>query len=132
MPRRWLKRVLPDIDKYRDSAVARLLERELVERDTHGAARSLTPSGSFGAGRVLVVLNVGAQILTFDPAGNLVSAEQFEASRPKWLLTQADNDYLLSIMKPVYEPGKFANWIAPPNKGIEGRPVDFEYVRLND
>lgn len=25
MPRRWLKRVLPDIDKYRDSAVARLL-----------------------------------------------------------------------------------------------------------
>jgi hypothetical protein len=35
-------------------------------------------------------------------------------------------------MKPVYEPGKFANWIAPPNKGIEGRPVEFEYVRLND
>jgi benzoyl-CoA 2,3-dioxygenase component B len=35
-------------------------------------------------------------------------------------------------MKPVYEPGKFANWIAPPNKGIEGRPVEFEYVKMHD
>ena len=48
------------------------------------------------------------------------------------LLCATDNDYLLSIMKPVYEPGKFANWIAPPSKGIEGRPVDFEYVKLHD
>jgi len=68
----------------------------------------------------------------FDPTGNLIDGNKFEASQKQWLLTSADNDYLLSIMKPVYEPGKFANWIAPPNKGIEGRPVDFEYVRLND
>ena len=26
----------------------------------------------------------------------------------------------------------FANWIAAPNKGIEGQPIDFEYVRLHD
>ena len=68
----------------------------------------------------------------FDPAGNLLNDAQFEAGRSKWLLTPADNAYLCSIMKPCYEPGKFANWIAPPNKGIEGRPVDHQYVRLQD
>jgi benzoyl-CoA 2,3-dioxygenase component B len=31
----------------------------------------------------------------------------------------------------VVEPGKFANWIAPPRAGISGRPLDFEYVRFN-
>jgi benzoyl-CoA 2,3-dioxygenase component B len=36
-----------------------------------------------------------------------------------------------SLMKPVVEPGKFANWIAPPARGINGKPIDFEYVRLD-
>jgi benzoyl-CoA 2,3-dioxygenase component B len=31
----------------------------------------------------------------------------------------------------VYEPGKYANWIAPPSKGIDGKPVDFEYVKFH-
>jgi benzoyl-CoA 2,3-dioxygenase component B len=69
---------------------------------------------------------------TFDPAGNLISGDEFAARRDEWLLVPDDNAYLLSIMKPVYEPGKFANWIAAPRKGIEGRPLDFEYVRLHD
>jgi benzoyl-CoA 2,3-dioxygenase component B len=30
----------------------------------------------------------------------------------------------------VTEPGKFASWIAPPPRGINGRPIEFEYVRL--
>ena len=30
---------------------------------------------------------------------------------------------------PVYEPGKVANWIAPPDRGINSMPVDYEYVR---
>jgi benzoyl-CoA 2,3-dioxygenase component B len=29
----------------------------------------------------------------------------------------------------VYEPGKFANYIAPPQRGVKGQPVNFEYVR---
>ena len=42
----------------------------------------------------------------------------------------ADREYLLSIMaEPVYEPGKFANYIAPPLRGINRMPIDFEYVR---
>jgi benzoyl-CoA 2,3-dioxygenase component B len=41
-----------------------------------------------------------------------------------------DREYLLSIMaRPVYEPGKFANYIAPPLRGINRQPINFEYVR---
>jgi len=34
-------------------------------------------------------------------------------------------------MGAVTEPGKFADWIAPPGKGIYGQPLDFDYVRFN-
>jgi benzoyl-CoA 2,3-dioxygenase component B len=33
------------------------------------------------------------------------------------------------MAEPVYEPGKFANYIAPPQRGIKGAPPTFEYVR---
>jgi len=33
-------------------------------------------------------------------------------------------------MQPVTEIARFASWIAPPARGVNGRPVDFEYVRL--
>ncbi len=33
-------------------------------------------------------------------------------------------------MQPVYERGKIANWIAPPNQGINGQPFEYEYVHL--
>ncbi len=66
----------------------------------------------------------------FDTQGNLITEDQFAASRDKWLLRPEDNEYLKSIMQPVYEPGKFANWIAPPSRGVDGREQDFEYVKL--
>ena len=31
--------------------------------------------------------------------------------------------------EPVYEAGKFANYIAPPLRGINRMPTNFEYVR---
>jgi len=34
-------------------------------------------------------------------------------------------------MRPVLEAGKVAAWIAPPDRGINNLPVDYEYVRLN-
>jgi len=68
----------------------------------------------------------------FNPEGELVSEAEFEANKHRWLLVPEDNEYLLSIMKPVYEPGKYANWIAPPARGIEGQPEEFEYVKLHD
>jgi len=33
-------------------------------------------------------------------------------------------------MHRVVEPGKFANWIAPPARGINNMPPDFAYIRF--
>jgi benzoyl-CoA 2,3-dioxygenase component B len=68
----------------------------------------------------------------FDPAGNLISQAEFDANASKWLLGPSDEQYLASIMKPVREPGKFANWIAPPAHGLKGQAIEFEYVRNFD
>jgi benzoyl-CoA 2,3-dioxygenase component B len=63
------------------------------------------------------------------PDGKVVSQQEWEAGRPEWLPTEADQAFVESLMVPVVERGKFANWIAPPARGINGHPVDFEYVR---
>jgi benzoyl-CoA 2,3-dioxygenase component B len=68
--------------------------------------------------------------LHFDPSGQPLTDEEWERRRNEWLPSQADREYLLSIMnEPVYEAGKFANYIAPPQRGIKGLPLNFEYVR---
>ncbi|HLL77040.1 MAG TPA: hypothetical protein VK421_17425, partial [Pyrinomonadaceae bacterium] len=66
----------------------------------------------------------------FDVRGNLISKEEFESRRPEWLPSMEDREYVRGLMRPVTEPGKIANWIAPPNAGIKGLPFEFEYVRL--
>jgi benzoyl-CoA 2,3-dioxygenase component B len=66
----------------------------------------------------------------FDPAGAPLADEQWQRRQFEWLPAPRDTDYLLSLMaEPVYERGKFANYIAPPRRGINQQPVDFEYVR---
>jgi benzoyl-CoA 2,3-dioxygenase component B len=67
---------------------------------------------------------------SFDPEGNPVSREVYEARRSEWLLNPEDNEYLGSIMHQVTEPGKMANWIAAPARGINGQALEFEDVRL--
>jgi len=70
---------------------------------------------------------------SFDPGGRFIGSADFERRAPEWLPSPADDAFVRSIMAhPVTEPGKFANWIAPPARGIDGRPVDFEYVRFNE
>jgi benzoyl-CoA 2,3-dioxygenase component B len=66
----------------------------------------------------------------FDIEGNLITAEEFERRKADWLPTIEDREYVRSLMHPVTEPGKIANWIAPPATGIKGKPFEFEYVRL--
>ena len=66
----------------------------------------------------------------FSPAGEQLTAEAWAADRDRWLPSEADEAYVKSLMRPVYEPGKMAAWIAPPARGINGRPLDFEYVRF--
>jgi benzoyl-CoA 2,3-dioxygenase component B len=66
----------------------------------------------------------------FDPAGRSISAEEWQRRRDEWLPSPADTAYLKSLQAAaVYEPGKFANYIAPPLRGINQKPIDFEYVR---
>ena len=66
----------------------------------------------------------------FDPHGNPLAPEQWEARKHEWLPSPKDKEFLLHIQhEPVFECGKFANYIAPPTRGIKGKPIDFEYVR---
>jgi benzoyl-CoA 2,3-dioxygenase component B len=64
------------------------------------------------------------------PDGRVVSESEWNANRDKWLPGAADEAYIASLMHPVVELGRFAAWIAPPARGINGQPADFEYVRL--
>jgi benzoyl-CoA 2,3-dioxygenase component B len=66
----------------------------------------------------------------FDIDGGLMTEEQWNARAAEWLPTDADRAYVKSLMKPVTEPGKMAGWIAPPPKGVNDTPLDYEYVRL--
>ncbi|MFW2541954.1 benzoyl-CoA 2,3-epoxidase subunit BoxB [Primorskyibacter sp. 2E107] len=68
---------------------------------------------------------------TFDPEGTMISGEAYDAKVNDWLPTKGDGDFIASLMKPVYEPGKYASWIAPPKVGIDNKPGDFEYVKLH-
>jgi benzoyl-CoA 2,3-dioxygenase component B len=67
---------------------------------------------------------------TFDVEGNLITKEAFDQKRAEWLPSIEDREYVRSLMQPVTELGKIANWIAPPAAGIKGKPFEFEYVRL--
>jgi benzoyl-CoA 2,3-dioxygenase component B len=66
----------------------------------------------------------------FDPDGTPISEAAWQQRAGEWLPGSADEAHVRSIMKPVYERSKTAAWIAPPARGINGRPIDFEYVRI--
>lgn len=64
------------------------------------------------------------------PDGRVVSEDEWKLGMAeKWLPTEADRQYITSLMVPVHEVGLMANWIAPPATGIHAKPVDFRYVR---
>jgi benzoyl-CoA 2,3-dioxygenase component B len=65
------------------------------------------------------------------PDGRVIDEAQWAANEAHWLPTAEDRAYVASLMGRVAEPGKFANWIAPPAMGINRQPVDFEYVRFD-
>ncbi len=69
--------------------------------------------------------------MSFDVDGRLLSSDEYARRAGEWLPTEADHAYVESLMKPVHQQGKIANWIAPPSKGINGNAFDFEYVRLD-
>ena len=68
--------------------------------------------------------------VSMTPGGVLLSDAAFKAQRDSWLPSLADGDFIASLMVPVSEPGRYADWIAPPKMGIDNRPGDFEYVQI--
>jgi benzoyl-CoA 2,3-epoxidase subunit B len=66
----------------------------------------------------------------FDPKGNPMTEAEWKAKEADFLPSAADKQYVKSLQaKAVYEPGKIQNWVAAPPKGVNNKPVDFEYVR---
>ncbi|HEV7209368.1 MAG TPA: benzoyl-CoA 2,3-epoxidase subunit BoxB [Mycobacteriales bacterium] len=64
------------------------------------------------------------------PAGELLTHDEFARREDEWIPTAADRAEVAKLMTPVYEPGKFASWIAPPPQGINAQSVEFDYVRF--
>ncbi|MCB9674390.1 MAG: benzoyl-CoA 2,3-epoxidase subunit BoxB [Alphaproteobacteria bacterium] len=69
--------------------------------------------------------------LCFDPQGHPIDEATWQANVDHWLPTADDHAYVESLMQPVYAPGKMANWIAAPRRGINGQALEFEYVRTD-
>ena len=66
-----------------------------------------------------------------NPAGDIITDADWESKQGDWLPTKADGDFIQSLMKPCFEPGKYASWIAAPKVGIDNKPGDFEFVKLH-
>ena len=62
------------------------------------------------------------------PAGEVVTRAAWLEREAEWLPTRADREFVASLMKPVTELGRFAGWIAPPVRGINHQPIEFDYV----
>ncbi len=76
--------------------------------------------------------NIGALAgARVSPDGRVIGQAEWDAKVDDWLPTADDRAYVTSLMGRVVEPGRFANWIAPPLMGINRQPVNFDYVRFN-
>lgn len=64
------------------------------------------------------------------PDGKIISRDEWDARRNEWLPTDADGEFIQSLMVQVTEPGQYAGWIATPRRGINNQSGDFEYVKL--
>ena len=66
----------------------------------------------------------------FDTEGAVIDEATWNRRQSEWLPTEADKAFVKSLMQGVTEPGRFAGWIAPPLRGVNSQPIEFEYVRL--
>jgi benzoyl-CoA 2,3-epoxidase subunit B len=96
----------------------------MIERAGH-ALRITLPSSRFRRS-----IGPWAGVPT-DPQGNMIARESYERLLPEWIPSEADKAFVHSLMQRVIEPGKIAAWIAPPDRGINNLPLDYEYVKLH-
>jgi benzoyl-CoA 2,3-dioxygenase component B len=118
-----LNEVLRD-DYIKDSVGGVERWNKVIEKAGHGF-RLKVPHKAFNR-------NIGALSgVKVSPQGQILSDNEWLAKKHDWLPTIEDRMYIASLMGRVVEPGKFANYIAPPMIGINRQAVDFEYVRFN-
>jgi benzoyl-CoA 2,3-dioxygenase component B len=96
-----------------------------IERAGYGHLRLALPSTRF---RRSIGLWAGQPV---DPQGNLIAREEYERRLYDWIPSAEDKAFVKSLMKRVADPGKMAAWIAPPERGINNLPVEYEYVKLH-
>jgi benzoyl-CoA 2,3-epoxidase subunit B len=65
------------------------------------------------------------------PEGVLIDDATWNKRKGEWLPSSDDGDFIASLMKPVTETGQYASWISPPKVGIDNKPGDFEYVKID-
>ena len=95
----------------------------LIERAGHSLRLSL-PSAHFRR-------SIGSWVnQPVGPDGRLVSQDEYAKRIGEWLPTEADRAFVRSLMVQVREPGKMAGWVAPPDRGINNLPVEYEYVHI--
>jgi benzoyl-CoA 2,3-epoxidase subunit B len=76
--------------------------------------------------------NIGSWAgISTDPAGRPINRAEFDAHKADWLPDEADRSFVHSLMQGVFDRGKMAAWIAPPDRGINNNPVEYEYVKLH-
>ncbi|MGH8736648.1 MAG: benzoyl-CoA 2,3-epoxidase subunit BoxB [Burkholderiales bacterium] len=69
--------------------------------------------------------------LPVDASGKLLPKEEYERRLYEWVPSPEDKAFVKSLMQKVIAPGKMAAWIAPPDRGINNLPLDYEYVHLS-
>ena len=76
--------------------------------------------------------NIGTSAgISVNPQGDVITESEWQSQQGRWLPTAEDQAFIGSLMNRVTEPEKIAGWIAPPVRGINGQPWDYEYVRFN-
>ena len=65
------------------------------------------------------------------PEGRVLTDIEWNDHSASWLPTDGDHKFIQAISGAVTKPGQYANWIAPPPRGINNQPADFEYVRFH-
>jgi len=64
------------------------------------------------------------------PGGEIVDEATWQGKLGEWLPDDDDSTFIAELMKPTYDQGEFAPWIARPSRGILGKPIEFEYVKI--
>jgi len=134
---RWRDGVAMREDAPALSALNMRLRDDYVAECEGGIARWNRVIAAAGYGTRLLLPHVGFNrkigefaAANLAPDGTVLTAAEWAARRDEFLPSAEDGAYVASLMRPARAAGEYAGWIAPPRVGIDGKPGDYEYVRI--